>query len=151
MSTKNVGNPMQGRRLKGGNSGQEPIEIKASIGDGTTAGSATPLLKFSGTTQSTTDGDNNITTGTVTGSAGSPNKAILVSVAAQQTSGVLVSGKVYKIISLKGADAFTNIHSGSTDYDGLVFTATGTTPTDWTEGSVLENTQQYWIPIYATA
>ena len=29
MSTTNVGNPMQGRRLKGGNSGQEAIAIKA--------------------------------------------------------------------------------------------------------------------------
>ena len=83
MSTTNVGNPMQGRRLKGGNSGQEPIEIKASIGDGSTANSATPFLKFTGTAASTTDGDNNVTTADVTGSGAAPggtNKAILVDV-----------------------------------------------------------------------
>ena len=87
MSTTNVGNPMQGRRLKGGNSGQEPIEIKASIGDGTTANSATPFLKFTGTAASTTDGDNNITTADVTGSGAAPggtNKAILVDVGGAQ-------------------------------------------------------------------
>ena len=83
MSTTNVGNPMQGRRLKGGNSGQEPIEIKASIGDGTTANSATPFLKLTGTAAATTDGDNNVTTADVTGSGAAPggtNKAILVDV-----------------------------------------------------------------------
>jgi hypothetical protein len=83
MSTTNVGNPMQGRRLKGGNNGQEPIEIKASIGDGTTANSATPFLKFTGTVAATTDGDNNVTTADITtgGSApGGPNRAILVDV-----------------------------------------------------------------------
>ena len=74
---------MQGRRLKGGNNGQEPIEIKASIGDGSTANSATPFLKFTGTAASTTDGDNNVTTADVTGSGAAPggtNKAILVDV-----------------------------------------------------------------------
>lgn len=83
MSTTNVGNPMQGRRLKGGNNGQEPIEIKASIGDGTTANSATPFLKFTGTAAATTDGDNNVTTADITTGGGAPggtNKAILVDV-----------------------------------------------------------------------
>jgi hypothetical protein len=78
---------MQGRRLKGGNSGQEPIEIKASIGDGSTANSATPFLKFTGTAAATTDGDNNITTADVTGSGAAPggtNKAILVDVGGTQ-------------------------------------------------------------------
>tara|TARA_R110000744_G_scaffold265055_1_gene379193 strand:+ start:47 stop:313 length:267 start_codon:yes stop_codon:yes gene_type:complete len=37
---------MQGRRLKGGNNGQETIAIKASNGDITTANSATPFLEF---------------------------------------------------------------------------------------------------------
>jgi len=83
MSTSNIGNPIQGRRLKSGNSGQEPIEIKASIGDGSTANSATPFLKFTGTAASTTDGNNNVTTADVTGSGAAPggtNKAILVDV-----------------------------------------------------------------------
>jgi len=46
MSTTNIGNPMQGRRLKGGNNGQDTIAIKADNGDTTTAGSATPFLEF---------------------------------------------------------------------------------------------------------
>jgi len=66
MSTTNIGNPMQGRRLKGGNSGQEPIEIKADNGDESTANSATPFLKFTnastGTGGSTENGSFNITT-----------------------------------------------------------------------------------------
>jgi len=57
---------MQGRRLKGGNSGQEPIEIKADNGDESTANSATPFLKFTnastGTGGSTENGSFNITT-----------------------------------------------------------------------------------------
>ena len=61
MSTKNIGNPLQGRRLKGGNNGQEPIEIKASIGDGTTANSATPFLKFTGSEiSSVSNGQSNV-------------------------------------------------------------------------------------------
>ncbi len=83
MSTSNIGNPIQGRRLKSGNNGQEPIEIKASIGNGTTANSATPFLKLTGTAAATTDGDNNVTTTDVTGSGAAPggtNKAILVDV-----------------------------------------------------------------------
>ena len=66
MSTTNIGNPMQGRRLKGGNSGQEPIEIKADNGDESTANSATPFLKFTnastGTGGTTENGSFNITT-----------------------------------------------------------------------------------------
>ncbi len=46
MSTTNIGNPMQGRRLKGGNNGQDTIAIKADNGDTTTANSATPFLEF---------------------------------------------------------------------------------------------------------
>ena len=87
MSTTNVGNPIQGRRLKGGNNGQEPVEIKASIGDGSTANSATPFLKLSGTYGSTTDGDKNITTSDVTGGGAAPTgteKAFLVEVADTQ-------------------------------------------------------------------
>jgi hypothetical protein len=150
MSTTNIGNPEQGRRLKGGNSGQKPIEIKASIGDGSTAGSATPLLKFVGTTANTSDGDHNLSLSTSTyDNIGSPNVALLVEVEANQTSGLLVVGKVYQIVTLLGSDVFTNVHSGSSDEVGLVFTATGTTPTTWTGGSQLANTQQYWMRLYA--
>ena len=69
MSTKNVGNPLQGRRLKGGNSGQEPIAIKASNGDTTTAQSATPFLEFTNAKidGSDKDGSTNLTVYNVTG------------------------------------------------------------------------------------
>ena len=57
---------MQGRRLKGGNSGQEPIEIKADNGDESTVNSATPFLKFTnastGTGGASENGSYNITT-----------------------------------------------------------------------------------------
>ena len=60
---------MQGRRLKGGNSGQDAIEIKASNGDESTANSSTPFLKFTnastGTGGTTENGSFNITTETV--------------------------------------------------------------------------------------
>ena len=69
MSTTNVGNPMQGRRLKGGNSGQEPIAIKADNGDTSTAGSATPFLEFTNAKidGSDKDGSTNLTVYAVSG------------------------------------------------------------------------------------
>ena len=69
MSTTNVGNPMQGRRLKGGNSGQEAIAIKAEKGDTTTAGSATPFLEFTNAKidGSDKDGSTNLTVYAVSG------------------------------------------------------------------------------------
>ena len=69
MSTTNVGNPMQGRRLKGGNSGQEAIAIKADNGDTSTAGSATPFLEFTNAKIDGTDkdGSTNLTVYAVSG------------------------------------------------------------------------------------
>ena len=69
MSTTNVGNPMQGRRLKGGNSGQEQIAIKADNGDTSTAGSATPFLEFTNAKidGSDKDGSTNLTVYAVSG------------------------------------------------------------------------------------
>ena len=69
MSTTNVGNPMQGRRLKGGNSGQEPIAIKADNGATSTAGSATPFLEFTHAKIDGTDkdGSTNLTVYAVSG------------------------------------------------------------------------------------
>ena len=151
MSDLLTGRPREGRRFKAGNSGSDPITVKAGIGDGSTANSASPLLKFVGYTSSALDGDNNISTANAGSTAGSPNRAVLVEVEANQTSGVLGSGKENRIVKLLGADAFTNIHSGSTDYDGLVFTATGTTPTDWTAGSTLVNNTKYWLPLHGTS
>tara|TARA_R110000823_G_C15538197_1_gene457721 strand:- start:41 stop:496 length:456 start_codon:yes stop_codon:yes gene_type:complete len=151
MSDLLTGRPREGRRFKAGNSGSDPITIKAGIGDGTTASSATPLLKFVGTTATTKNGDNNITQSNVGSTAGSPNRAVLVEVEANQTSGVLVIGKVYRIVTLLEADAFTNCHAGTTDSVGLAFTATGTTPTDWTGLSTLVNTEKCWLPLHGTS
>tara|TARA_R100001082_G_scaffold65336_1_gene36802 strand:- start:728 stop:994 length:267 start_codon:yes stop_codon:yes gene_type:complete len=60
---------MQGRRLKGGNSGQEPIAIKADNGDESTAGSATPFLEFTNAKVDGTDkdGSTNLTKYAVSG------------------------------------------------------------------------------------
>ena len=60
---------MQGRRLKGGNSGQEPIAIKADNGDTSTAGSATPFLEFTNAKIDGTDkdGSTNLTVYAVSG------------------------------------------------------------------------------------
>ncbi len=78
MSTTNIGNPIQGRRLKNGNNGQDPIEIKASIGDGTTASSATPFFKFTGTEiSSVSNGQCNVTAHNVPSGY---HKAVLVEV-----------------------------------------------------------------------
>lgn len=49
------------------------------------------------------------------------------------TSGTLVTGSKYKIVTFVAGDDFTNI--GGTNVTGNVFTATGTTPTTWTNGS----------------
>lgn len=54
------------------------------------------------------------------------------------TSGVVVSGTTYTIIDFIAGDDFTNI--GGTNVDGNIFTATGTTPTTWTNSSILVET-----------
>lgn len=53
----------------------------------------------------------------------------------EQTSGVLISSTLYKIIEYKSGDDFTNI--GGTNVTGNQFTASSTTPTTWTNGSRL--------------
>jgi hypothetical protein len=150
MSNLLTGRPRVGRRFKAGNSGSDPITIEAGIGDGSTANTATPLLKFVGTTSSALDGDNNISTANAGSTAGSPNRAVLVEVEANQTSGVLVSGKVYTIVKFLATDDFTNLGAAS-NADGIVFTSTGTTPTTWTGGSQLANTEKYWLPLHGTS
>lgn len=52
------------------------------------------------------------------------------------TSGVLVSGKRYQIQTFVAGDDFTNLGATANE-TGIIFTATGTTPTDWTNGSTL--------------
>lgn len=53
------------------------------------------------------------------------------------TSGTVTNTKRYKIISYVAGDVFTNIGAGS-NATGVIFTATGTTPTTWTNGSQLQ-------------
>lgn len=53
----------------------------------------------------------------------------------QLTSGTVISGAKYKIISFVTGDNFSNI--GATNATGNVFVATGTTPTTWTHSSIL--------------
>lgn len=52
------------------------------------------------------------------------------------TSGLLTIGKTYKITSYVAGDDFTNVGAAS-NTTGVVFTATGTTPTTWTNASTL--------------
>lgn len=52
------------------------------------------------------------------------------------TSGVLVNGKTYRIDDVLLTDDFTNIGFVS---EGVEFTATGTTPTTWTNSTVVYN------------
>lgn len=51
------------------------------------------------------------------------------------TSGLLVTGAKYKIVTFATGDDFANV--GGTNVTGNVFTASGTTPTTWTHASVL--------------
>jgi hypothetical protein len=59
------------------------------------------------------------------------------------TSGVLVSGKFYRITSFVSGDDFSNVGAttvrcyGNKGHTGSVFAATATTPTVWTHGSKL--------------
>ncbi len=52
------------------------------------------------------------------------------------TSGTLTTGKRYRIIDFNAGDNFTNV--GGTNVTGDVFTASGTTPTTWSNGSELQ-------------
>ncbi len=53
------------------------------------------------------------------------------------TSGFLISGREYRISIYQTGDDFTNV-GASSNANGVVFTATGTTPTNWTNGSTIE-------------
>lgn len=54
----------------------------------------------------------------------------------EQSSGTLTSATKYKIIEYKSGDNFTNV-GASSNATGVQFTASGTTPTTWTNGSRL--------------
>jgi len=51
------------------------------------------------------------------------------------TSGLLIAGQTYYIASYVAGDDFTNV--GGTNVTGNTFTASGTTPTTWTNSSIL--------------
>lgn len=53
------------------------------------------------------------------------------------TAGLLITGKRYQILTYVAGDVFTNVGAGS-DATDVIFTATGTTPTTWTNSSVLQ-------------
>lgn len=56
---------------------------------------------------------------------------------ADQTTGTLTVGQPYIIANFQTGDDFTNV-GASSNATGVMFTATGDTPTDWTHGSVLQ-------------
>lgn len=65
---------------------------------------------------------------------------LLVSKHVTQTSGVLIVGEKYTILDFNAGDDFANVAtvvSGTINTTGCVFTATGTTPTTYTNGSTL--------------
>jgi hypothetical protein len=53
-----------------------------------------------------------------------------------QTSGTLTLGKRYRIVTFNAGDDFTNV-GASSNANGIEFIATGTTPTTWTNSSVI--------------
>jgi hypothetical protein len=57
------------------------------------------------------------------------------STASPLMAGTLTSGKLYRIITYVSGDDFTNL--GGTNVTGNEFVTTGTTPTDWSNGSSL--------------
>jgi hypothetical protein len=69
MSTRIIGRAREGRRIASNATGAgtvKVVEFKAPIGDGTTADSATPFLKFTGTQDTSEDGSNNMSSANVT-------------------------------------------------------------------------------------
>src|SRR4029077_5459577 len=56
------------------------------------------------------------------------------------TNGPLIVGQKYLIYSFGAGDVFTNV-GASSNAAGVIFTATGDTPTTWTHGSVLYQVQ----------
>ena len=57
------------------------------------------------------------------------------------TSGNLVIGQTYYILNYVGGDDFSNV-GAEVNSGGITFIATGTTPTDWSNGSELVNVEE---------
>jgi len=62
------------------------------------------------------------------------------------TSGLLTIGDKYKITDYKSDDDFTNVGASSNE-TGVVFTATGTTPTKWASSSSLQTTSSIYFDL----
>jgi hypothetical protein len=60
-------------------------------------------------------------------------------------SGSLLVGHQYTISDYNAGDDFTNV-GASVNGSGVTFIATGTTPTTWTNNSVLVTVDSYWAP-----
>jgi hypothetical protein len=60
---------------------------------------------------------------------------VVVPISAPKDHGILATGMAYRIVIYQSGDDFTNI--GGSNVTGNVFVATGTTPADWTNLSVL--------------
>lgn len=54
-----------------------------------------------------------------------------------QTSGALIVGHIYKIVTFVAGDNFGNVGTTGTGATGTIFTASGTTPTTYSNGSTL--------------
>jgi hypothetical protein len=67
-----------------------------------------------------------------------------------QASGVLLVGRYYTVTTLAAGDDFSNV-GYTQDHAGHSFTATGTTPTNWTHGSILTPSGLYSHGIVAYA
>ena len=61
------------------------------------------------------------------------------------TSGTLTIGALYRIVIYVDGDDFINV-GASANATLIEFTATGTTPTDWSHGSTLQQIQKIPIP-----
>ena len=61
-------------------------------------------------------------------------------------SGTLLIGKEYMIYNYVSGDNFTNV--GGTNTSGTIFVATATTPTNWTNGSIIAEmcNMNQWLP-----
>ncbi len=86
--------------------------------------------------------DVDLSTATVRLAIGSPDKVptagtFYLKTGAPLTSGSLVTGKRYLIATYVAGDAFTNVGAAS-NATGIIFIATGTTPTTWTNASSLQ-------------
>ena len=66
------------------------------------------------------------------------------------TSGSLVSGDAYRLTDWITADDFTNVGAGS-NADGVEFLATGTTPTTWTNSSIVNTMVECQLKVLDSA